>query len=392
MSFDADVSGFVNAEKRGRADQRYECIRTVKSDDVDEDEYACGEHDNGQFESKEACENHKCANLADWTGAQMSVFDEFMADPTRLGTDVMQSITDKLMSPQHTLEHALLDQNSGGRIQQIRIALRDVFNNAARRLKRSLFENRKNDAILETQHIDSVLSRYGKDYIEICRITDLCDLAAQAGHLGVLQWARKHGCRWGEKTCAHAAWGGHLDVLQWAREHGCPWDESTCAYAADGGHLEVLRYARAQDLPCPWSRDTCAFAARGGHLEVLQWARAQKPPCRWAKDTCANAAKGGHLEVLQWARRQDPPCPWGTSACANAAKGGHLEVLQWARRQDPPCMWDEDTCSAAASGGHLEVLQWARENGCPWDEWTCAFAAAGGHLGLLQWAHGNGCP
>ena len=49
--------------------------------------------------------------------------------------------------------------------------------------------------------------------------------AAAAGHLHVLEWARKNGCPWSEHTCRLAAEGGHLDVLQWARANGCPWDE-----------------------------------------------------------------------------------------------------------------------------------------------------------------------
>ena len=36
----------------------------------------------------------------------------------------------------------------------------------------------------------------------------------------MLRWAREHGCEWDEQTCALAAEGGHLDVLQWARAHG----------------------------------------------------------------------------------------------------------------------------------------------------------------------------
>ena len=174
MSFDADVSGFVNAEKRGRADQRYECIRTANSPNVEEDEYACGEHDNGQFESQEACENRGCANLADWTGAQMSVFDEFMADSTRLGTDVMQSIIDrKRMLPQHTLEHAYIDQNSASFT-----VLKNVFTAAVARLEESLRENRKNDAILETQHIAHICMRnIGAVAPKIEHLTEICTMA-----------------------------------------------------------------------------------------------------------------------------------------------------------------------------------------------------------------------
>ena len=51
---------------------------------------------------------------------------------------------------------------------------------------------------------------------------NLCNFAAQYGHLEVLQWARLNGCPWDELTCILAANNGHLDVLQWARLNGCP--------------------------------------------------------------------------------------------------------------------------------------------------------------------------
>ena len=108
-----------------------------------------------------------------------------------------------------------------------------------------------------------------------------CSLAAAGGHMEVLQWARKHGCAWGDRTCALAAKGGHRDVLRWAREHGCEWDSdpSTCHDIARHGHLEVLQWAWQEG--CPWDAETCVGAATGGHLAVLQWAREHDCPWNW---------------------------------------------------------------------------------------------------------------
>jgi hypothetical protein len=140
--------------------------------------------------------------------------------------------------------------------------------------------------------------------IELLHVERLtCEAAAAGGYLGVLKWAREHGCPWNVWTCIKAAEGGHLEVLQWAREHGCPWNEETCSEAARGGQLEVLRWAREHG--CPWNERTCAEAASGGHLELLRWAR--EHGCPWDKGTCQAAAKGGHLEVLQWAREHGCP-------------------------------------------------------------------------------------
>ena len=53
-----------------------------------------------------------------------------------------------------------------------------------------------------------------------------------AGHLGVLQWARAHGCPWEARTCLLAAEEGHQEVLQWAIANGCPWHRTSCASGA----------------------------------------------------------------------------------------------------------------------------------------------------------------
>ena len=116
----------------------------------------------------------------------------------------------------------------------------------------------------------------------------LCNFAARAGHLEVMQWARLNGCPWDASACGYAAKGGHLEVLKWARLNGCPWNEFTCEYAAKGGRLEVLQWARLEG--CPWNEWTCCKAAGEGHLKVLQWSRLNG--CSW-DESCSLAAEGG---------------------------------------------------------------------------------------------------
>jgi len=98
----------------------------------------------------------------------------------------------------------------------------------------------------------------------------ISNMAAENGHLHILEWMLKEDRLAEEHVCYYAAKGGHLSVLQWARANGCPWDELTCAYAADSGHLQVLQWARTNG--CPWDERTCAYAVRSGQQQVLQWA------------------------------------------------------------------------------------------------------------------------
>jgi hypothetical protein len=78
----------------------------------------------------------------------------------------------------------------------------------------------------------------------------LC-LAAEAGHLEVLKWAREHHCPWDEFTCTceSAASNGHLETLQWVREHHCPWDSGTRAAAVAAGQSEVIRWLDENGAP-----------------------------------------------------------------------------------------------------------------------------------------------
>ena len=56
-----------------------------------------------------------------------------------------------------------------------------------------------------------------------------------------------------------AAQNGHLEVLQWLRANGCPWDTDTCYHAVDQGHVEVLRWVRANGFE--WDAETRDRAA-----------------------------------------------------------------------------------------------------------------------------------
>ena len=161
-------------------------------------------------------------------------------------------------------------------------------------------------------------------------------------------------------ACALAALAGHLHIIQWAREDGCEWDLSTSLAAAEGGHLHVLQWLRENS--CPWYSKLFQEAAGCGHLHILQWLRESEQD---------NFYSSGDFE-----------------SCSAAARGGHLHVLQWLR--DNGYDWDETTCSGAAEGGHLNILQWARVNGCPWNSGTYHAASRNGHSDIVNWAVENG--
>jgi hypothetical protein len=47
-------------------------------------------------------------------------------------------------------------------------------------------------------------------------------LAAETGHVLVLQWAREHGCKWDGRTKVRALRSGCAETIQYVLDNGCP--------------------------------------------------------------------------------------------------------------------------------------------------------------------------
>ncbi len=58
-----------------------------------------------------------------------------------------------------------------------------------------------------------------------CELGQTCSLAAFAGNLGIVWWAKMNGSSLTEETASHAARGRRLSVLKWIVGEGCPWNE-----------------------------------------------------------------------------------------------------------------------------------------------------------------------
>ena len=207
--------------------------------------------------------------------------------------------------------------------------------------------------------------------------------AAFRGSLGALEWLRRRRFDMSE-VCDGAANGGHMDVLRWARAKRYPWTADTCAGIAKHGDLATLRWAAEQG--CPMSGRVLVEAVLGGHVHVAEWAA--ENGCEMLASACAAAATRGSMETLRWLRGRG--CAWDHNTCSEAARRGDLAMLAWARQNG--CPWHSCTCTAAARAGHLEALKWARENGCPWGPDTFRAAEERGDLKLMRWARANGCP
>lgn len=99
-----------------------------------------------------------------------------------------------------------------------------------------------------------------------------CIIAIERGNLLTVVWLiknRKPSVCLTAHMCEVAAENGHLEILQWLHSIGCPWDSATCEGAAEFGHLECLKYALEND--CAITERTFLLAAEVGNFPCLKY-------------------------------------------------------------------------------------------------------------------------
>lgn len=218
--------------------------------------------------------------------------------------------------------------------------------------------------------------------------SNTCTAAAGSGHLHCLKFLRerRYPCEWTDEATAAAASRGHLDCLKYMREHGCRWTEAVILNAIDRGHVECLRYAIEQK--CQPSLRAYTEAALFNKPDCMKVLFEYKVPCNEQTTACEHAALSGSLECLRM--MHEHKFAWDAWTCIRAAANGHLDCLQYAHTHG--CVWNKKVCETAAANGHLDCLQYAHENGCEWDAETYKTAKFGGRLNCLEYLITHGCP
>jgi hypothetical protein len=151
------------------------------------------------------------------------------------------------------------------------------------------------------------------------------------------------------RLCDLAAEGGHLQLLQWLQQQGCPIDQSPCA-AANAGQLHVLTWMVQVDImPIIVLGDVMVEAASQGHVHVLEWLTSAFPP----GDLCTTRTTGTTLEIIS-----SVDC---CEAFERAAYNGHVHVLRWAHRRgytgSGVGFWKKLRRDAISSG-NWQVVHW----------------------------------
>ena len=140
---------------------------------------------------------------------------------------------------------------------------------------------RKSKIHLNSESIDA--SQHAGAWSIIC-----ANAAAYHGHLHILKYLRKRGCKWNTITTKQAARGGSIECLKYLLQHGCPCDARACSAAAREGRLACLQFLHKNNIP--WDEKAYAAAALEGKIMCLKYLH--ENGCPWDETTCANAVCG----------------------------------------------------------------------------------------------------
>lgn len=135
----------------------------------------------------------------------------------------------------------------------------------------------------------------------------ICEACAR-GHAPMVQWIVTRPSRWNPCRLAGviskvAAQHGHMHILQWQHDRG----ELQAAYAyrqaARHSHKNIIFWLRSQGYA--WDVDCIAYAAAAHNLGMLKWLYAEGCPIGQAVHLCEQTLVQCDLDILKWLRENN---------------------------------------------------------------------------------------
>lgn len=192
-----------------------------------------------------------------------------------------------------------------------------------------------------------------------------------------------------------AAARGHLQVVKWLiqiDEGNKRRAQSAIEVAAECGHLHIVQALAADgsvDL-----KQAVYHGALHGQLPVVKWLIETYPEIKDMGKTspfmCA-AAKNGHVNIIEFFHSVLPDAKGSIcEAFIAAAQGGHIDVMEWlASAGEDDDVKNVDTLSkalyVAALDGHLDAVKWLVGCGARTDD-NCVLLSAvdNGHNDVVK--------
>jgi hypothetical protein len=216
--------------------------------------------------------------------------------------------------------------------------------------------------------------------------------AAAAGHQHAIEYLHAEGCLFNNSVYLAAAMSGHVHILQRLRELQWPCDSAALRkLAAERGHLHVLQWAKQHGAV--FTGVTMLQAAAHGQTAVCEYLLAQQCPC--SADACTAAAGECQLGTLQLLLQHG--CPYNVNSMwVAAAKGGHITALSYLQQHGILVDAQELMLLLFVAGalGHLALAQWLRAHGAAWRDVLSVVSKGIKYQwegAVLEWARAEGC-
>ncbi|KAL7746926.1 hypothetical protein RI367_007746 [Sorochytrium milnesiophthora] len=219
--------------------------------------------------------------------------------------------------------------------------------------------------------------------------TSAMDCAASNGHLEVVKFLHQHrseGCT--KRAMDRAAFFGFLDVVKFLhenRDEGCTTE--ALENAAANGHLDVVKFLHENRSEGCTTR-AMDRAAAFGQVEVIKFLHHNRTEgC--TTNAMDYAAAAGHLDTVKFLHEnRSEGCT--TRAMDNAAKFGQLDVIKFLHYHRPEGCTSQ-AMEAAVYGGHLETVEFLHQHRPQWwPSHSAIYAAAQkDNFRLVKFLHFN---
>lgn len=198
------------------------------------------------------------------------------------------------------------------------------------------------------------------------RDDSLTENAARQGNLYLLKWlVNEKKELLTPQTADLAAENGHISVLEWLKTQDIICTDLTVNAAIEKGQTEtvywidenfsrILSYTKGMELAC-----------KHGNLEIVKWLHNKKVEA--TSRAMDLAAGNGHLDIVKFLHiNTKTPCTY--KAVEAAAKNGDLKMIKWLYKNRKETV-SKDDLYYAAYHGHLQTVKWLHYNNPYADTW-----------------------